>query len=198
MSNFCKICLKEFEYHGIFKKTCICNSCFKQFKIIDQKEKIDGVITHFIYEYNSFFKTQLFHYKGCYDYELRSIFLDRFKYEIKIKYSSYIIIPLPSTKKDDEKRGFNHVEEIFSSLNIKIIKAIYKNKDFKQSDRSKQERSKVKYDFSIKENIDLKNKKILIVDDILTTGSSLRSAINLVKSKNPKTINALIIARKLD
>lgn len=198
MLHICKLCMKQFDYHGILSPPKICTNCFKQFEVIAKKEKLFQIDVLFLHTYNDIFKNTLYLFKGCFDYELRSIFLDRFTHELKIKYHNYLIVPIPSNKSEDDKRGYNHVEEIFSFLKLKIIKAIYKNKTFKQSERNKDERKKVINDFSLRENIDLKGKNILIVDDVFTTGSSLYSAINLIKKKEPKKIKALILAKVIN
>ena len=38
--------------------------------------------------------------------------------------------------------------------------------------------------------------KILIVDDVITTGATLRASINLIKSLKPKTIEILTMAKR--
>lgn len=42
----------------------------------------------------------------------------------------------------------------------------------------------------------IKNKKILICDDICTTGSTLKAIIELVKKGNPKDIKILVVAKR--
>ena len=38
-------------------------------------------------------------------------------------------------------------------------------------------------------------RNILIVDDVFTSGSTVRSMVNLIKTKHPKRIEILIIAK---
>ena len=42
---------------------------------------------------------------------------------------------------------------------------------------------------------DLFNKKILLVDDVYTTGSTMKAAIDLVKQLHPKKIKVLVISK---
>ncbi len=195
MFHLCKLCMKQFDYHGILSPPKICTNCFKQFEVIAKKEKFFEIEVLFLYTYNDILKNALYLFKGCFDYELSSVFLDRFIHELRMKYHNYLIVPIPSNKSEDDKRGYNHVEEMFSFLKLEMAKIIYKNKVFKQSKRNKDERKKVINDFSLIENVDIKGKNILIVDDVFTTGSSLHSAINLIKKKDPKNIKALILAK---
>ena len=84
--------------------------------------------------------------------------------------------------------------EIYKALGLKMLPIIKKNKAHKQSDMSFKKRFKIKKIFSI-EDVDLKDKKILLVDDIFTTGSTVNSCIDLLKSKGAKTIEVLVIAK---
>lgn len=108
------------------------------------------------------------------------------------------MVPTPSSKVDDEKRGFNHVKEIYKSLGLPMLDVLIKISKEKQSSKSKKNRLKVDKKI-ISKNIDLlKGKKVLIVDDIYTTGATMQRAINLVKEGNPKTIKVLVIAKTID
>ena len=148
-----------------------------------------------IYEYNAFIRKLVYQYKGCYDYELNEVFLNFFQREIKLRYSDYYIVPIPSYEKDDEERGFNHVVEIFKSLGLNTLKILAKTEQHKQATSTVNERREVYKALALNANIDLRNKKVLIVDDIYTTGSTMRSAINLIEKLNPKTIRVLVIAK---
>ena len=44
--------------------------------------------------------------------------------------------------------------------------------------------------------MNIKEYKILIVDDVITTGATLRASINLIKSLKPKTIEILTMAKR--
>ena len=74
-----------------------------------------------------------------------------------------------------------------------MIKCIHKTMDFKQSDYHKDEREKVDKKLCI-DDVNLCNKKVLIVDDVCTTGSTIKAMIKLLNSKNPKQIKVLILS----
>lgn len=195
----CKLCFEKIEKSGLYSSSQlvdICQKCFNQFEVIFLKESLDGIETLILYEYNDVMKKNMFQLKGRFDIELGKIFLERYILELKIKYRNYIIVPVPSTKSSDEVRGFNHVEEIYKNLNLPIYPIIKKKEDFKQSDLVKTEREKIINKLCIDEKINLKGKKILLVDDIITTGSSLKACIKLLKSKNPRIIKCLVICKK--
>lgn len=106
-------------------------------------------------------------------------------------------MPVPSSEEAYKKRGFHHVEEMFSCLKMEVISCIHKNSDFQQHNLSSEEREKVKNLLSI-DDVDFTGKKILIVDDVFTTGSTVKAMIDLIREKNPKKIAVLVMAKTID
>lgn len=190
-TSFCKVCFKELPINN--KNVSICGNCFSKFEPIYKKESINRVNYFYIYRYNEFIRSLIYQFKGCYDIELSKCFLERQRIMLKILYHDYLVIPIPSWKDDDNKRGFNHVFEIFSSLNLKMWPCLHKKENIKQSSLNKEQRLKTK-NLSI-DKVNLTNKKILIVDDVMTTGSTVKHAIEIIKKKKPKIIKVLILAK---
>ena len=107
------------------------------------------------------------------------------------------MVPIPSYFLDDEKRGFNHVIEIYSRLDLPILNIVKKTQNIKQAKLKKKEREKNKNRFKIEHLELLKNKKVLVVDDVYTTGSSMKTVIELVKKGKPKNIQVLVMAKNI-
>lgn len=157
--------------------------------------RVDRYSALAIYEYNPFIKNQIYTFKGCFDYELKDIFLNLFINELKQRYRGYIIIPVPSYKKDDEIRGFNHVTEVFKLLDLEMLEIIEKTERFKQAEKGAKQRKEIRKFMRINQQIDLSKTNVLIVDDIYTTGSTMKTVINLVEKLNPKSISVLVLAK---
>ena len=201
----CLICYKSFSENislsNIFSfNNIICNNCIKKLKVINKKEVVNGVLVWFLYEYNSFMKTLLYQYKGCYDIVLKDVFLYAFKNKISKKYKNYTIVFPPSNEEDDKKRGFVHIEKMIECLKIKHLNLFYKVRPYKQSDHKYNKRYMIKdiikaYDIKVN-----KNEKILIIDDIFTSGSTLKTIIDLLIKKGIKkeNIKAIIISKTAD
>ena len=151
-----------------------------------------------LYNYDDQIKEKLYQFKGCFDIELGKVFLEYYLMYLRIKYFGYILVPAPSYKTSDEERGFNHVVEIFSSLKMKMCRCIHKINDIKQSDLSAKERQNIGKNLIIKNGEELTNKKVLIVDDVFTTGSTIKAMINLTEKYKPKKIKILVLSKTLD
>jgi ComF family protein len=197
MAN-CKLCFERIHLNGInslFNNRMICQKCYNGFDLINKKEYINGIEVRYLYYYNDFLKKVIYQFKGCFDIELKDVFLDRLKYILRLIYKGYLLVPVPSYFESDNKRGFNHVEEIFSCLSNKKVKLFIKNENYKQSEKSFSERKNISQYISLnKENI-RGNKKILIVDDILTTGNTLKACASLLYKEGIKDIKFLTICK---
>ena len=192
----CKVCMNSFD--SLLRGERICASCFRRLEVLFETKRIEDVSGRILYAYNDFFRNLLYLFKGCGDYELREVFLSRFRRELKIRFAGYSVIPAPSNEAEDEKRGYNHVVEIAKSLDLPILPLLFKNKPFKQSARSFSERRKVRDDLSLKNGSPIVGKKILLMDDVVTTGETMKAMIDLVRPLRPKKIRFLVLATKKD
>ena len=102
------------------------------------------------------------------------------------------MICAPSYINDDLKRGFNHVKEIAKTLNLEIIDCLTKIKEYKQSDRKMSQRKDIQKVIRIdKTKINSKD-RLLIVDDVATSLSTIKAIIHLLPTKSD--IKVLILA----
>lgn len=117
--------------------------------------------------------------------------------------SSYdIIIPVPISKKRYKQRGYNQSEllakEIAKNTEIKLEKkCLYKNKDIiEQSKLNKEDRAKnIQNVYNCKNSLKIENKKILLIDDIYTTGSTVNECSKVLKNNKVQKIGILTIAK---
>jgi len=93
-----------------------------------------------------------------------------------------IIVPVPLHELRKRKRGYNQSAKFAQGLSYSLKTpwdesiSIRKTKATTQTKKSKMERwENVKDVFTISENRSLVNKRILLVDDIITTGSTLEA-----------------------
>ena len=177
------------------EKIPICHTCQNEMRPKFIKFKTDGHNATSIYDYNHFIKKLIYQYKGCYDYELNKAFISMFAKEIKFRYLNYVVIPVPSYKKEDEERGFNHVVEIYKNLGLTMLEILEKTEKHKQATSTVNSRHNAYKYLALNSRPDLRKKKVLLVDDVYTTGSTMKSAINLVEKLNPKRIEVLVIAK---
>ncbi len=195
----CIICFKKVnitDFCRLFNgKIPICQVCQTEMEPKFIKFRVDNHKATSLYDYNPFIRKLIYQYKGCYDYELHQVFLDRYAKEIKLRYFDRVIIPIPSYQNEDEQRGFNHVIETFKSIGLNMLNILEKTEKHKQALSSFKQRKEVYKYLELKSYPDLNKKKVLIVDDVYTTGSTMKSAIHLIEKLNPKKIDVLVVAK---
>lgn len=112
-----------------------------------------------------------------------------------------IICYVPMTKKSIKNRGFNQCKiianSISDSLDIPISNCLIKVKDTKeQKFLSKEERQKnIINVFDIKNNFDIKNKTVLLIDDVFTTGATLLECRKILEKNDVNKTKILTIAK---
>lgn len=198
--NECLICLqpllKEISFVHIVHSLPLCTSCLQQFDIIDQTIDFHHFPLRILYRYNEFFQTLLYQYKGLYDYALKDAFLCLYVDELKQRYHDYMIIVAPSATIDNQVRHFSPVANIAKTFSHDIFEGLYKKEKYKQSDLSFEERKTVNRKIGLRDGEKLRGKKVLIVDDVITSGSTLLTCLNLVLLHHPKQVELLVLATK--
>ena len=104
-----------------------------------------------------------------------------------------IIIPVPISEEREIERGFNQIECLLECLDIKY-KKIERIKNTKHMYTLKNNEKREKnVESAFKNNLNLENKNVLIVDDIVTSGATINSISEELR-KNNKNINIKIFS----
>ncbi len=113
-----------------------------------------------------------------------------------------IIIPVPLSTKRQKQRGYNQslliAKEIGKTLKIKVEKNILiKTKNIlPQSTLNKEQRiTNVQGTYKMQNANKIANKKILIIDDIYTTGSTVNECSKILSQAKVQNIGILTIAK---
>lgn len=157
--------------------------------------KVLGVPALAIYEYDEEIRAKLYQLKGSKDIELAPIFFSSCALLFRLLYHGYSIVPVPSSKEHDEARGFNQVIEIFRGFKMPFIEAISKTKNVKQSDLDYDSRQKVGDSLKWNDRCQIEGRRILLVDDVFTTGASIKACLALVNNHNPRHVRILIMSK---
>jgi len=182
-------------YSFFHNDSCVCEQCEKKLKPLFLKFRVVDIAALAIYQYDEEIKTLLYQVKGCYDVELAEVFFSRFKAELHHLFKGFILVPAPSSKSDDKEREFNHVEAIFKPLKLPFLFLIEKAFPYKQAELNARQRTKAKTRMKLITNNKMYGKKILIIDDVYTTGSTIKGMIGLIKPLKPKKIMVMVMSK---
>ena len=175
----CEDCKAQFKKLGKAR----CSNCYK---IIDGNSCFDCKI----WAKKGYIPKR---YKFMGDYCLRKIFQQEIKANLKsFLKKGYILVPVPLSEERLEERGFNQVKGLLEGIPYKNI--FEKREIEKQSSRTREERLSQDNSFSLKKGIELPS-KIIIIDDIYTTGSTLYQMVKLLDDLDVKEVLTFSLAR---
>ena len=178
-------------YHLFIEEDRLCLECRRKLETKRRKFRIDDLDVEYFYEYGSFFKTLLLQYKECYDEALKDVFLYRIDVYIRTRYLGYKVVYVPSSKAKRDKRGFDHLKEIFGYLGFEEVKGLKMKEDLIQEGKDHNERQKMIGNYYYEGGY---IKKVLIIDDVVTSGASLKAVKKALEGHYGK-IRALVLAK---
>lgn len=117
-------------------------------------------------------------------------------------WGNYIVIPIPLHKKRMCERGFNQSEEIAKifarQFNLKMLNNVLIRK-INNPPQAKIENYEQRYKnaeniFEIKNSNLINKQKIILIDDVFTSGATLQEAAKILKNNGAKKIIGLTIA----
>ena len=190
---YCDEIVNKISFYSLFiEEDKLCIKCRKQLDMTRKIIERDGLKIETFYEYDGLYKSILLQYKEAGDEALKDVLTYKISDYINLRYFNYGIIFAPSSKIKIEKRGFNHLEEMFKDVSLKRVTGLKMKNELIQENRSALERYKMKDNF-VYEGPRYKN--ILIVDDVVTTGSTLRGIYECMFSQT-NNIRLLSVAYK--
>ena len=183
----CIFCDKDYYrhstfFHAFFTKDPLCSDCRSAMAKKYHKIKSEDLLVMTFYDYSDLFKDLLLQYKECYDEALKEVFLYEIKDYLRLRYHDYTFIWVPSSQKDLQRRGFDHMRLMLENSGLKYLDALQKNSDLSQNLRSLKERQIMRQNIAIKEGVCIP-KKVVLIDDVLTTGASMSGAYQALASK---------------
>lgn len=192
----------------------LCNKCkielakHTEAEMLNNKEEVEGKYFNeliYAFKYDGIIRKLIIDYKfndKSYLYKTLSTFLlnNEKTFEKIQKYDT--IIPVPISKKRKKDRGYNQSLLIAKEIAVKTEKNILNNCLIKtkniieQSKLNKEERLKnIQGVYELKNSKMIENRKILLIDDIYTTGSTVNECSKILRQGKPNMIGVLVLAK---
>lgn len=113
-----------------------------------------------------------------------------------------ILIAVPMDRKKLKERGYNQSEELAKKLSEKLFIPLISNNLIKikttrnQMELTKEDRLWNLTDaFSIRNSTEIKDKKIILVDDVYTTGATMYECAKILRQAGAQEVWGVVIAR---
>lgn len=191
----CYCCKKDeiYKYH-------LCENCLSKLDYMDSKYNLCGNLCYSIYFYDDFMKRMIWDYKFNRNTSLYKVFSEMiYDFIIENNLGDFdYILGSPSSKQTIKNRGFDHirliVEDVAKKLNMTYLEDFKKVKNTKAQHTLDRIERKKNLNGAFYIDKDLSGMKILLVDDLITTGNTCLEIIKELKDKGASEVVALSLA----
>ena len=146
-----------------------------------------------IFTYNQAMKDFFSRYKFDGDFLLRKVFASFLSEELK-KYKEYQFVVIPLSPERLLERGFNQVEGLVDAAGFKYLNLLDKREERASSSKSRSERLATELPFFLKSGVSIP-KKILLIDDIYTTGTTINRVKKLLEEAGAEDVKTFSLVR---
>lgn len=143
-----------------------------------------------LYHYNGAMRNYLHQYKFLRDIALADVFAAELKQALKD--SGAALVPIPMNTEKLKERTFPQVDCMLEAAELPFVHLLVKNEEV-QSKKSKAERISSAPLF--RWNKAIPPKKIILVDDLYTTGTTMRHAAKVLKEAGAEEIHLFSLIR---
>ena len=200
----CTECSRSLEDLRVFSSCPMCSR-----KQVDNSLCLDCQNWKRIYPERTFHHKSLFHYDGIVkewliqfkylkDYRLKNFLRPELQEELLKDSQKKTLVPIPISQTSFHTRGFNQITEILDDASIPYLDLLqYSKEGKKQSEKSKKERMESEQCFAVDLEVInlLSNTKVVLIDDVYTTGRTLNHACDAILSHNKVKIETWTLAR---
>jgi len=118
------------------------------------------------------------------------------------KPQGYLVAPVPTATRRLRERGFGHAEllakKVAAELKMEYSPALRRLGQTRQLGATRESRLKqLNSSFAVKNQKSVAGRKILLVDDVVTTGGTLIAATQALRASGASQVDALLFAKRL-
>ncbi len=199
----CSIC-------GKLNKNWLCSNCEKRVQrlekscVIEIKNKNYEKLLY-IFQYESLVRKLILRYKFSNQAYLNHFFANMIiknEENCKLLQEYDLLIPVPMHHRKMQKRGYNQTELVANELSkilkiptksdilIKVVNTVTQSKL-----GGKARQSNIQHAFFVPKDREVEGKKIILLDDIYTTGATSQECSRVLKEAGAKEILILVLAK---
>lgn len=197
--NSTNICLKCGEYLGPYigvKESCrSCQTARLRFNRAIGSTRYDGPVRELILRFKYGRQSLLAR-------PLAELLKNRLKQETEVLDKIDLVMPVPLHRSKLRARGFNQAEllarEIVRTFKMLLVKdnLVHLKPTSVQAGLSRAERLRnLEGAFHLKRPDELKGKRVLLIDDVLTTGATASEITRILKAAGAKAVYVAVVAR---
>ncbi|MDL4839214.1 ComF family protein [Aquibacillus rhizosphaerae] len=202
VKNICESCKAQLDvldgqlckYCGRRSEKDVCSDCERW----ESDPHWKGVLTFntSVFTYNPIMKEIITKWKYRGDYALvemlREAFCEKFNQVFKEIKKDAVIVPIPLSEERLYERAFNQAEALARLLEMPYTQMLTRMEGEKQSKKTRKDRLGTSNPFQLEKQI---NQPVILIDDIYTTGTTVRHAAKLLKENGCLGVYVFTLAR---
>ncbi|MFC7373035.1 phosphoribosyltransferase family protein [Fictibacillus iocasae] len=191
--EICNICGRSFSlFPEQYRQDNMCHDCIRW----EEDENWHGVLARnrSLYVYNSHMQEMLSKYKYRGDAELAKVFHQKVRTLYKKEFRRHFLVPIPLSEERHLERGFNQSLLITNGVAHVHSVLVRTSHEEKQSKKSRAERMNISGRL-FSAIMDVSQKDVLLVDDVYTTGSTIRQAAKELLEAGASSVSSITLAR---
>ncbi|WNB92711.1 ComF family protein [Bacillus sp. NEB1478] len=194
--EICRICGRSFSlFPEQYRQADLCFDCVRW----EEDEEWCGVLlkNRSLYVYNDFMKDVISKLKYRGDAEIIKAFYDQTRTLYRRFYNNHIVVPIPLSEERHYERGFNQAKLLANGISSNVHSVLKRTAhEEKQSKKNREDRIMKKVNpFEIENGSSVQDLEILLVDDVYTTGSTIRYAAKVLVDAGAKSVSSLTLGR---
>ena len=194
--------MKELEQQYTFAQWLLqdewlCNECLAHLRPDPRLLRLDELKLTAFYRYDAFMAQLLFQFKEGRDTALAPVFFSQVMARLIRQYRGWSWVLMPSSAKRRIERGFTPLRRMLEGCGKVLYEPFYKSEDHKQSAMSRHQRARICEIMKRKQEYPLPSGRVLLLDDVCTTGSTLKHACQLLKKHTLKVEAVTLCAHPL-
>jgi len=193
--SLCDICGRPFdESQHPFRQGSMCSDCLRWQEQSDWKNVLAK--NRSVYTYNDFMKEVIALWKFRGDYAIVYTFREAFREEFFRHFDkTFLVVPIPLSGERLHERGFNQAKALAELLHLPVCDFLVRRHLEKQSKKSRRERLQTDNVFQIAQKTPLNGQHIVLIDDIYTTGTTVRHAAKVLLEAGAASVASFTLAR---
>ncbi len=153
-----------------------------------------GVPLRVSYRYSGVVRTALIAIKHRGATSLARVFTTEFAMNLRADPGT-VIVRVPNSREGWRRRGFTVVDAVLRGTGIRTVNALRLDDRGTQHGRDQTDRERLRVgSMSVIRSADMSGRRVIIVDDVVTTGSTVGAAITAIRSAGGVVVSVVALA----
>lgn len=196
--EICRICGRMLELTPAkYVKEDLCLDCIRWEQ--EEEQNWNHFINRSLFVYNEGMQRFMNQFKFRGDAKLVEAIKTEWKQFFQTYYHNQLVVPIPLSKERLYERGFNQSVLLAQAVSEEVHDILLRPFHMeKQSKKTREERLKMsKHWFALKKGCKVQDKEIILIDDIYTTGTTVRSAAAVLYHHGASRVMSITLARAI-